>query len=99
MHSSLTNNFGEFTLDIYQPVNNLIERFADGPLDLSNYECAITECYLPRLVYPLGQQCQVVYQLTGGQPSIISFAPEPFDTLSHMLKWLSRQIGHPDLFR
>lgn len=88
---------GEIVVDIWQPLTRLTERFKDGPLDLSKYECALMTCHLPRLVYE-GRPFELAYKLEEDQDfSIKRWSNDDFDTLSDLCVWLTREVN-PKVF-
>ena len=62
---SFANHEGEFQVDIYQPVDNLFVPFPNGPYDLRNYECALVEAAIPRVMWD-GEGIGLRYFYTGG---------------------------------
>ncbi len=86
---SFANREGVFQVDIYQPVNALVVPFANGPYDLSNYECALIEAAIPRVMWN-GNGIGLRYFYSGDPVGIrIAFQREWFSSINNLLDYLN----------
>lgn len=85
---SYANAAGEFVVDIYQPADNMVEQFPNGPYELSNYEVAVLETDIPRLMWP-GGGIGFSVQYPGEKLRRVSFQKEWFSSVQQLVDYIN----------
>ncbi len=87
---SFANHEGEFQIDIYKPADDLTVGFPNGPYELGNYECALIEVAIPRIMWD-GDGIGLRYFYPGQGPlgERISFQREWFSSITQLIDFFN----------
>src|SRR5271156_4999409 len=92
MKPTLANEEGEFEIALYQSADNLVEPLANSPVDVSDYECAVIEARIPRLMWA-GFGIGISYKLSpDDEATRLSFRKEWFSSLGHLVNFLNLRM-------